>query len=186
MSSDLRRPKQAVLDQAGIRILRELEEDGRLSYTDLAERVGLSKTPCWKRVQDLEAAGIIQGYRAVLDPGRLGLEHTVFVNVTLELGHQETFEAAVVAHPLVLECHTTAGASDYLLRVAVGSVVDLDRLLREELRNLPGVQRLSSLICLKPIKKAASLAAAADVAIRTRVGSGVRRNSRTEQGQPIR
>lgn len=145
-------------------ILRLLEQDGRASYVGLAEQVGLSKTPCWARVQALEKEGVIRGYRAVLDPEALGLGLTAFVQVSIEFGSHAAFEAAVVAHPAITECFTTAGDGDYLLRVATRDVGALDSLLREELCLLPGVQRFSTKICLKTIKDGGPLARTAEFA----------------------
>ncbi len=139
-------------------ILGLLEADGRQSYVALAEQVGLSKTPCWARVQALEKEGVIKGYRAVLEPAAIGLGLTAFVQVSIHFGSHAEFEAAALAHPAILECFTTAGDGDYLLRVATGDVDRLDGLLREDLCRLPGVQRFSTTICLKTIKDGGSLA----------------------------
>lgn len=143
-------------------ILRLLERDGRASYVGLAEQVGLSKTPCWARVQALEKAGVIRGYRAVLDPEALGLGLTAFVQVSIEFGSHTAFEAAALAHPAITECYTTAGDGDYLLRVVTRDVGTLDSLLREDLCRLPGVQRFSTQICLKTIKDGGALSQTAE------------------------
>lgn len=140
------------LDRTDRAILREFEADGRLSFATLAERVGLSKTPCWKRVQALEQAGVIEGYRAVLSPKALGVGLAAFVQVMIDLKRHDDFEASVAKHPSVLACYTTAGDGDYLLHVVAAGVEALDSLLRNDISRLPGVQRTSSTICLTAIK----------------------------------
>lgn len=147
-------------------ILEALERDGRQSFGAVAERAGVSKTACWSRVHALEQAGTIMGYRAVIDPDALGLKLTAFIGVTIEFGAREAFERAVAAHPAILECYTTAGASDYLLQVITGDVERLDGLLREELCRLPGVQRSDTTVCLKRIKGNGAIARAAGTLLR--------------------
>ncbi len=145
------------MDRIDRRILSELESDGRLSFADLSERVGLSKSPCWARVRELEANGAIRGFGARVDPGRLGLAVQCYAHVRIRFDAHAEFEAAAIAHPAIIECHTTAGDSDYLIRVYARSVEHLDELLRHELSKLPGVHRLSTTICLKTIKARAPL-----------------------------
>jgi Lrp/AsnC family leucine-responsive transcriptional regulator len=140
------------VDKIDWAILEALEADGRESFGVIAERVSLTKTPCWTRVQTLERAGAIKGYRAVIDPTSVGLKLTAFVEVTIEFGSRLAFEQAVGEHPAIIECYTTAGAADYLLQVMTSDVERLDSLLREEVCRLPGVQRSSTTICLKRIK----------------------------------
>ncbi len=146
------------MDRLDWKIIAALEEDGRASFADLGEKVGLSKTPCWSRVRNLEKLGIIEGYTASLDPFALGLEVQSLVEVRINLDAHLAFEAAVVAHPAVVECHTTAGDSDYMLKVFARSVQHLDDLLRHDLSKLPGVHRLASVVCLKSIKRQGPLA----------------------------
>ncbi|MCW3836930.1 Lrp/AsnC family transcriptional regulator [Sphingomonas canadensis] len=141
------------MDKLDWKILGELERDGRQSYAELGEHIGLSKSPCWSRVRNLEEGGVIQGYTVRIDPEALGLAVQSFVHVRIKLDAHEAFEAAVMAHPAVIECHTTAGDGDYLLRVFAQSVGHLDDLLRQDLSKLPGVHRLASTICLKTIKR---------------------------------
>ena len=145
------------MDRIDWQILTELEDDGRLSYADLSDRVGLSKSPCWSRVRELEAAGVIQGVCARIDPIALGLAVQCYVSVQIRLDGHSEFEAAAVAHPAIIECHTTAGDSDYLMLVFARSVEHLDDLLRNEMSKLPGVSRISTTVCLKPIKGRAPL-----------------------------
>jgi len=132
--------------------LRELEADGRLSFAELGDRTGLSKSPCWKRVQALEAAGVIRGYRADLDPASLGLSTLAFVQVTVAFERHEAFEQAVAAHPSVLSCHATVGATDYLMQVIMPSMAALDDFLRQTLWRLPGVERFTTILAMRTIK----------------------------------
>jgi Lrp/AsnC family leucine-responsive transcriptional regulator len=160
--------RNKIMDNFDHTILSLLEADGRQSYVGLAEQVGLSKTPCWARVQALEKDGVIRGYRAVLEPSALGLGLTAFVQVSIEFGSHTAFEAAALAHPAIIECYTTAGDGDYLLKVATSDVEQLDSLLREDLCRLPGVQRFSTKICLKTIKDGGPLTRTAEFARRAR------------------
>ncbi|HMO75459.1 MAG TPA: Lrp/AsnC family transcriptional regulator [Sphingopyxis sp.] len=146
------------MDRLDWKIIDALERDGRKSFADLGETVGLSKSPCWTRVRSLEEQGIIRGYAARLDPVALGLEVQSFVEVRISLNAHADFEAAVMAHPAVVECHTTAGDSDYMLKVFARSVDHLDELLRYDLSKLPGVHRLATVVCLKTIKRQGQLA----------------------------
>lgn len=149
------------MDHYDLSILAALEADARQPFAALAERVALSKTPCWNRVRALERQQVIRGYHAAIDPGALGLDLTSFVQVRVEFGRHAEFERAVRDHPAIIECFTTAGDEDYLLKVVSADVEHLDSLLREELCRLPGVARFSTTICLKRIKQAGPLTRAA-------------------------
>jgi Lrp/AsnC family leucine-responsive transcriptional regulator len=133
-------------------LLAALEKDARLSFSELGSRVGLSKTPAWARVRDLEKRGLISGYHAEISPSALGLEIHAFVHVKIRSVASDAFESAVRSHPAVLECYTTAGDADYLLHVLVPSASSLDALLRFELSRLPGVESISTTVALKTIK----------------------------------
>lgn len=148
-----------MLEKAEAAILKLLEEDGRISYAELGERVGLSKSPCWSRVRELERRGVIRRYRAEIDPAAVGLDLHAFVQVTINSAKHTEFEAAVNRHPSVLECFTTAGQADYLLHVLVRGIAELDDLLRSQVSRLPGVQRLDTTVCMKTIKHRGSLMA---------------------------
>jgi Lrp/AsnC family leucine-responsive transcriptional regulator len=138
-------------------ILKALEGDARLSFNALAERVGLSKTPTWARVRELERQKVILGYRAQIDPARVGLELHAFVQVTINATRHADFESAVVRHKSVLECYTTAGQADYLLHVLVSGIAALDEFLRADIARMPGVQRQSTTIGMKTIKARGSI-----------------------------
>lgn len=148
-----------LLSRIDLSILRILEADARISFAALAERVGLSKSPCWTRVQALEKQGVITGYRARIDAKAVGKGLTVFALATVDFAQAEAFEAAVLRHPAVTDCHSTAGAGDYLLRIVAADVADLDHLLRKELSQLPGVQRYTTTVCMKAIKEDGMLTA---------------------------
>ncbi|WEK47904.1 MAG: Lrp/AsnC family transcriptional regulator [Candidatus Andeanibacterium colombiense] len=152
------------MDKIDWKILAELEMDGRLSFAELGERVALSKSPCWARVRELERSGVIRGYSAVVDPGAIGLAVHCLVSVRISFDKHAEFEQAVLDHPAIMECHTIAGDSDYMLRVHSRSVEHLDELLRNGLAKLPGVHRLSTIVCLKAIKPHSSLSKWAAIA----------------------
>lgn len=143
------------LDRIDRHILAELQRNGRLTNAELAERVGLSATPVWRRVKRLEATGVIRGYTALVDPAALGLSETVFVDITLK-GHsgdiQKQFADAITAIPEVLTAHFVSGGSDFLLRVAVGGTGDYYELLVDRLYSLPGVHDVRSSFALRTIK----------------------------------
>ena len=147
------------LDQIDRQILAALEADARLSFASLGEAVGLSKTPCWKRVQALEAAGAIRGYHAVLDPAALDLDTAAFVQISVRFDMHEAFEDAVRVHPMIVACHATVGDTDYLARILARDMADLDVFLRTQLWRLPGVERFTTTIAMREIKADGSIAA---------------------------
>ncbi len=143
------------LDSFDIKILRELQQDAEISMQELGEKVGLSHTPCWRRVKRLEADGIIRKKVILLDPEGLQLAVNVFVHVTLR-NHQENgltlLEEAVQSVPEIVECYTVSGDTDFLLRVVVSDVSAYEYLLKHTLINLPGVANLSSTFALRQVK----------------------------------
>lgn len=139
------------IDDTDRRILRILEREGRLSNAALSERVGLSASACLRRVQALEASGVIRGYRAVLDPRRLGRGFVAFVTVGLaahDRRAQAAFEQAMAAAPEVRECYNVAGAVEYLLRVEAADMEGYKRFHGEVLGAAPGVRTLTSYIVM--------------------------------------
>ncbi|MCR6488691.1 Lrp/AsnC family transcriptional regulator [Amycolatopsis sp. OK19-0408] len=143
------------LDSIDKEILRILQRDGRLSNRDLAAAVGLSAAPCLRRVQRLEEQGYISGYAALVDRDLVGRGLTVFVTVRLAQHTKhaiERFEAEVGKDPAVLECHWTAGETDYLLKVAVADLPGLDRFLLDRMTRIPGVATLQSGIAIRTVK----------------------------------
>ncbi len=151
----------ASLDDFDHRILLELERDGALTSAALAERVGLSPSACHRRVKALEAAGVIEGYAAILSEKALGRGATVFVAVTLENQRRETmekFERAVALCREVQDCHLMTGESDYLLRIVIADDDRYERVHRETLSRLPGVRRLVSNFTIRTVfRRAASV-----------------------------
>ena len=146
---------KTTLDRIDRNILGQLQDDGRLSNSDLAERVGLSPSPCLRRVRALEAAGVIRKYAALVDPAAVDLAVSVFVSVTLEKQIEErleAFEAAVVSRPEVLECYLMTGEADYLLRVVVADLAAYERFLKDHLTRIPGVASIKSSFALKQVR----------------------------------
>lgn len=140
------------MDQIDCKILAELQSDGRLSVTELADRIGLSVSPCHRRVRALEQAGVISGYRAHLDPGILGLNFSAIVFVTLREGDRnsvDAFETAVVEIPQVVQAQRLFGDPDYLLHVITRDLPAFQQLYDERLSTLPSVQRLTSTLVMK-------------------------------------
>jgi Lrp/AsnC family leucine-responsive transcriptional regulator len=148
------------MDSLDRKIVGLLESDARISFAALAERVNLSKTPCWKRVKALEDVGIIRGYTTRLDPARLGFGVEAFIQASVEFELSEAFEDAVRKHPLILRCHATTGEADYLLHIVAVDMADLDRVLRKEISRLPGVRRTVTSMATREIKGNVSFAAA--------------------------
>jgi Lrp/AsnC family leucine-responsive transcriptional regulator len=150
------------MDRIDRQLLGLLEGDARLSFADLAEQTGLTKTPCWKRVQALEAAGAIRGYHALIGPEALGLTTRAFVRITVAFEHHDAFEAAVKRHPMIQTCHATVGDADYLLHVLARDLAALDDFLRAQLWRLPGVERFSTTIATREIKADGAVVACAE------------------------
>lgn len=143
------------MDHTDARILRALQRDASRPVAELASEVGLSASACHRRVKLLEEAGIIAGYRARLDPAKLGLNIQVFVEITLSSQSQEAlnaFEAAVGRFDEILECHLTTGEADYLLRVVARDMGDFDNVHRNCLARLPGVARMQTIFSLRAIR----------------------------------
>ena len=137
------------------RILKELQRDGRISNVDLAKAVGLSPSPCLRRVRDLEKSGIIDRYGAILNQGAAGLPLSVFVQVTLERQVEtalEIFERIIAERPEVLEAYLMTGDSDYLLRIVVPDVSDYEIFLKDHLTRIPGVASIKSSFALNRVK----------------------------------
>lgn len=142
------------MDRLDRKILSELQKDGRLSVTELAERVGLSLSPCHRRVRALEDAGVLLGYRALLDPSALGLNFSAMVFATLREGDRkavEAFETALVNIPQVVDAQRLFGEPDYLLHVITQDLPAFQTLYDESLSTLPNVQRLTSTLVMKRV-----------------------------------
>ena len=142
------------LDRIDRNILRHLQANARLTNVELADAVGLSASPCLRRVKQLEADGIVQGYVTLVNQNALGLPVSVFVNVTLERQVEkalERFEAAIRERPEVMECYLMTGDADYLLRVVTADLDAYQRFLLEHLTKIPGVASIKSSFALKQV-----------------------------------
>ena len=142
------------VDSIDLSILRVLLEEGRISHVDLGVKVGLSSTACARRMNKLEAAGVVRGYQARLDARRLGVGATVIVRITLEGQTEEElarFEKAVAECPEVFSCYLMSGTDDYLVMVAARDIADYERLHQDVLSRLPGVSRFQSSFALRQV-----------------------------------
>ena len=142
------------LDRIDQKILAELQADGRITNHELADRVGLSPSPCLRRLRALERKGVISGYVALVDPEAVGLEVTAFVRVRLSSQddrHLEAFETRVVAFKDVLECYLMSGEADYQLRVVVPSLAAFEDFLRFKLTRIEGVAQVTTSFALRPV-----------------------------------
>ena len=143
------------LDATDWKILARLQEDARVSNVDLAQAVHLSPSPCLNRVRALEASGVVGRYVTLLDPLKLGLTVSVFIQVSLEKQMRnalDTFENSVLARDEVMECYLMTGDADYLLRVVVSDVQSLERFIVDYLARIPGVASIKSSFALKQVK----------------------------------
>ena len=139
------------IDEIDARILRILTERGRISNSDLADRVGLSASACLRRVSALERAGVIKGYRAVLNPAAMGQGFIAYMTVGLaehSKAHQEAFERATQRFPEVRECHNTTGAVEYLLRVETEDLASFKEFHNEKLGTLPQIRQIVTHVVL--------------------------------------
>ncbi len=142
------------LDSYDRRIAEELQEDGRLTNQALADRIGLSPSPCLRRVRHLEQAGVITGYVGLVDPEKIGLTVTAFVRVRLDQQddrHLAAFETQIASFPEVMECYLMTGESDYQLRILVRSLSDFEEFLRHKLTRIGGVGQVTTSFALRPI-----------------------------------
>jgi DNA-binding Lrp family transcriptional regulator len=148
------------LDRFDLNILNELQRDGRLTNAELAQRVGLSAAPCWRRVRALEAAGFIRGYRAELNREKIGLGVLAFVRLDAERNHGEvtrTLEAAIRDIPQIVSCHYISGSGTFELQVVCPDLAEFSRFTREVLLNLPNVKDLHTSFSLGEVKAAGAL-----------------------------
>jgi len=147
------------LDRFDRAILRILAGDGRISVTDLARHIGLSKSPTQARLRRLEQSGVITGYRAMINPITLGLDHVSFVEVSLTDTRETAlrdFNTRVVQIPEIEQVHLIAGNFDYLLKVRTQSIDDYRRVLAEHISTLPHVSKTSTYVAMEAVKETAS------------------------------
>lgn len=149
------------LDKLDRHILRTLQAEGRISMKDLAERVGLTITPCSERVKRMETDGVIDGYHAKINPAAIGAKLLVFVEITLNQKSADAFEAfrrEVLRIPEVLECHLVSGDFDYLIKARIREMAEYRKLLGEMLLQLPGAAQSKSYVVMEEIKETLNLA----------------------------
>lgn len=147
------------LDTIDLRLLERLQGDARVSNVALAESVHLSPAPCLRRVRDLESAGVIRGYVTLLDPDALGLDISMFIQVSLEkqVGDAlRSFEETIATYPEVMECYLMTGDSDYLLRVVVPDLEAYERFVMD-FTKIQGIAQIRSSFALRPVKQGAAL-----------------------------
>jgi Lrp/AsnC family transcriptional regulator, leucine-responsive regulatory protein len=148
------------LDRSDSRILAALQEDGRLSVVEIAEKVGLSQTPCARRIRALEQAGVIEGYAAIVNPARLGLKVQAFVQVKLQQHGDDvvtSFQRELAKIDEVISCFAVTGAFDFLIYVTVPDLEALGSTVLKRLMKIPGVRDLHSSIVLDTVKRSAPL-----------------------------
>lgn len=147
------------LDELDRRIIAVLREDGRITVTELAQRVGMSKTPCQVRMRRLIDSGVIRGFRAVVDPAALGLDHVAFAEVKLSDTRERAlseFNQAVRRIPEVEECHMIASSFDYLLKVRTADIRRYRMVLGERISSLPHVSSTSTFVAMETVKDGGS------------------------------
>ena len=142
------------LDAIDLRILRAMQTDARMTNVELAEQVGLSQSPCLRRVRKLEELGVIASHVTLLDQNAVGLPVSVFLQVSLERQVEDAlrvFEAAVARWPEVMECYLMTGDADYVLRVVAADLAAYERFLMDRLTRVPGVASIRSSFALKQV-----------------------------------
>ncbi|MCG2594888.1 Lrp/AsnC family transcriptional regulator [Ramlibacter sp. XY19] len=158
------------LDRHDIALLAELQRDSRQTVQQLADAAGLSSTPCWKRVKEMEATGIIRGYTALVDRELVGLSLAVLAEVNLTRHNEDDvrkFERAVADCPQIVSCYATTGQADYVIKVLVPDIKSYESFLHETAFKLPGVTRVRSSVVLKEVKAETRLPLAPAVAAKT-------------------
>ena len=149
-----------LIDTFGAKILELLRQDARLTVQQISEKVGLSATPCWKRIKDMEASGVITGYTVRVDRKKLGLNLLVQAEVNLSQHTEQTvsqFEAAVLTTPHIVRCYSTTGQADYVLTILATDIEDYEGFLVRTLFKLPGVAHVRSSVVLREVKQSTDL-----------------------------
>lgn len=144
------------MDHIDAKIIHALQQDGRLTNQDLADKIGLSPSPCLRRVRNLEKQGLIQGYSAIVDQRACGFPITCFVRIRLSIHAEDTvkdFEQTVLDRPEIMDCYLMAGGSDYQLRVVTGSLDEYEELVRNTFQRLPGVASVETSFAYGTVKK---------------------------------
>ncbi|HNT37999.1 MAG TPA: Lrp/AsnC family transcriptional regulator [Rubrivivax sp.] len=162
---------QDELDAYSLGLLRELLRDSRQTVQELADAVGLSTSPCWKRIKAMEERGVIRGYTARVDPEKVGLGLKVIVEANLARHREEqvrSFEDEIAAIPEIVQCLSTTGESDYVMTVMVADIKCFERFLHETLLRMPGITHVRSRIVLRELKAQTQLPLPEPVAARAR------------------
>lgn len=148
------------LDAADRRILDVMQTDSSLSIAEIAERAGLTQSPCWRRIQRLRETGVIAGQVTLLDRAKVGLNAHIFAQVRLNAQGRENIEAFAeqIRHfPEVLECHVITGSIDFLLRIVARDIEAYEKFFFEKLSRVPGIHEISSMVALSKIKSTTAL-----------------------------
>ena len=148
------------IDSTDRRILRALQRAGRQSFVDLAAEIGLTESPCLRRVKRLEETSVISGYAAELSQRSLGLDVTAFVEVTMErqpARETDAFLSRVAEEPHIVECHATSGSHDYLMKVVARSIDHFSELCMEGILQFPGVRHIESSFSMRAVKRSGPL-----------------------------
>jgi Lrp/AsnC family transcriptional regulator len=156
MSQKMKEPSRPVLDRVDRRILDLLQREGALPVAEVATRTGLSTTTCWRRIQQLEQSGVIRGRVALLDRTALGLDVTIFAHVKLSTQGRDAiaaFAEAIRERPEVLDCYTTMGEWDFMLRVVTRDIKAFEAFYLDHLSKLPNVQSINSSVAVTVIKE---------------------------------
>jgi len=151
---------KVALDEASIRILDALQEDAGLSNSELAERIGLSTSPCWRRVAELRQQGVLRSSVALVDAAKLGLMVNVFVHISLanqDKTSLEMFSREIRERPEIMECYLMSGEADFLLRIVIEDLGKYQNLLLECLTQIPGVANIRSSFALSQVKYTTAL-----------------------------
>ncbi len=147
-------------DEVKRRILDVLQHEGRLTNQELAERIGLSPSPCWRRVRELEKEGVIRRYAAILDPDKVGVGECVFLHINLQMHNRDSlleFERAIKDQPEIVECYAVTGDADFMLKVYVPNIRAYDRFLNDVVFQIPGVVHVKSSFTLREVKNDTAL-----------------------------
>ena len=143
------------LDSFSVRILSELQRDARQTIQQISQRIGLSSTPCWKRIKVMESDGVIRGYTALVDRDKVGLHICVLAEINLSKHSEKNaleFEKEVAACPQITECYSTTGNADYLIKVVTTDIKSYEMFMHSVLFKLPGVDHVRSSIVLRELK----------------------------------
>lgn len=143
------------LDRHDVRLLTELQRDSRQTVQQLAAAAGLSSTPCWKRIKEMERSGVIRGYSALVDREKVGLSLCVLAELNLSRHSEDDvrrFEEAVAACPQIVSCYATTGQADYVIKVLVADIKQYEAFLHETIFRLSGVTHVRSSVVLKEVK----------------------------------